>query len=75
MYQHRKILSVGHNLMLLESSASVLASAGYAVRLVTLQDTLKCFGSEQFEAIVLCHTLENREANAVRDLIQGSRFP
>ena len=66
-----KILAVGNDLGTLEASASVLLGAGYGVSSVTLQQTLNYLDSEQFDAVVLCHTLKSREVSAVLALVKS----
>ncbi len=67
-----KILSVGNDPRLLDSNTAVLSGAGYQVKPVTLQQTLKSIDAERFDAVVLCHSLKPGEAQAVLSLVRSS---
>ena len=71
--QPLRILSFGHDSSLLESRATVLASAGYEVTSVrALPDLVRELDMEHSNAIVLCHSLTENETHAALLLVKSA---
>jgi len=66
-----KVLAVGCDPDSLAASASILRNAGFIVSPATVQQTLRLLDTELFDAVVLCHTLNSRQASAVLALVQS----
>ena len=66
-----KVLAVGCDPDSLAANASVLRTAGFEVSPVTLQQTLRRLDTERFDAVVLCPSLNQRQASAVLALVQS----
>ena len=66
-----KVLAVGCDPDSLAASASILRNAGFTVSPATVQQTLRLLDREPFDAVVLCPTLNPRQATAVLALVQS----
>ena len=73
--QPLRILSFGHDSALLDGRAAVLSSAGYGVISVTaLTDLVKELDTQHRDAVVLCHTLTEKEAHAALLFVKFTRW-
>ena len=75
---HSFILAVSHDPMILETRTSVMQSAGYHVEAVqSVSKAFDRFRNEQFDLVVLCHSIPPRERDQLTVAIRasGARTP
>lgn len=69
-----KILLVGQDSRLLETRAAVLAKVQATVTCQEPNDSLGILECEMFDLVVLCHSLTEKQAGQITDVVRG-RWP
>lgn len=68
------ILAVGHDPLIASTRSSVLRGAGYAVESATsAEQAIDRFRSQDFDLVILCHTIPLEERRCLARLIRASR--